>query len=737
MPPLIRSIVGVGLCVVLALFLALSAQAQVRGVSYTFAPEAGRLYFDRNAGLADDYFYGGMLGFGFGEFVELSARYTFAPTIRRDLTNIGGVTDAVRTRLGELPDREIILRTYGGALRFNLGTGGLVPYAKVGAGILDVNGDDLNRSRLIYAAGGGGIQISANDRYAIFVGAENLTYRQNLGATLFTADDLDESGLVAQNFRPNLVHNWSVSVGLKAYLGGIAPGSETDIDQALRAQLEGGIRGLRLIVEPFYGVINFNEELTFAASQTVGGVFAGIDMGPYVGLRAFYWRGMDGDAIAFEDLQAYGGELRLAFGAGGSVSPHVILGGGYLDPLEGYEGREGVRPNGEPFVTGGAGVTVPLSDNIELIGGFRLLLTSSEAVDNTSQPSDIFVSPMFNGGIRFAVGGRRPSPGVLVQDRDDTLPADPMQAEIRRLRARIDSLERARVTSDVRVADAPTAVIDEEGRVVVEQAGRRGYRSDQMVTIPVPEEGEIYIRYGPPAGTVMEALPGGQVALVDTSRAAARVGGLSTADIQQIVRETIRAELAAVDVGATDVGAMARLEQRINEQLDRMQIRMEQQLRTRQPIEPVTIAVDSRVASRTVRGDRGVAAFSPFTGFTLGQAKSMNVGVRADYRGDFLPFLSWFPELTFGFGTGGVSYNLNMTGAYRLDFIPQAALYIGVGVGMLGFNESPEDVPGVQFLLNAVIGSEFNVGTMRLFGEYMAMDFGDFHRFSFGLRYSF
>lgn len=725
----------------LTAFLVFPAAAQVQGVSYTAAPEAGRYYFDRNAGLADDYFYGGMLGFGFGEFVELSARYTFAPNVRRDLSRIGGLADPVRQRLADLPERDVTFRTYGGALRLNLGTGGLVPFVKVGTGVLDINGDDLNRSRLIFATGGGGIQMTAGDRYAISVGAENLTYRQNLGATLFTDEDLEGAGLVPQNFQNTLVHNWAVSAALKVYLGGVAPGSETEVDRALRQQLEGGLRGIRMIVEPFYGVVNFNEELAFASSQNLGGVFAGIDMGPYVGLRGFYWRGMPGDEIAFEGLQAYGGELRLAFGAGMNVAPYLILGGGYLDPLDDYEGREGRRPSGEPFLTGGAGLSIPLSDNFELNGGVRLLLTSSEAVDNFSQPSDIYLSPMFSGGLRFAVGGTRPDADRVALARaleEEPVDDDPMRAEIRRLRAQIDSLEEARTGVPRRIEDAPAAVVDDEGRVVADPRVRRSYRSDQMVTIPVPEEGEIYIRYGPPAGTVMETLPDGQsVALLDTSRIQPRAG-LSMQDIQSIVRATIREELAGFEAGTTtDAAALVGLEQRVNEQLDRLQLRMEREFATRRTTDPVSVTVDSRLTTRALRPDRGVAAFSPFTGFTLGQASTMNVGVRADYRGDFLPFLSWYPELAFGFGTGGVSYNFNVTGAYRVDIVRQAVPYVGLGLGMLGFNDSPDDLPGVQFLLNAVVGSEFYVGSTRLFAEYMAMDLGDFHRISVGLRYSF
>jgi hypothetical protein len=717
------------------LIFADAVHAQVRGISYTVAPEVGRYYFDSNAGLADDYFYGGMLGFGFGEFVELSARYTIAPNLRRDLSGISGVSSSVRDRLAELPERTLTMQTYGGALRVNLGSGGLIPFVKVGTGILEFDGDDFNRSRLIYATGGGGVQLSAGDRYAISLSAENLTYRQNLGATMFTSEDFEESGLVPQNFRANLVYNWAVSAGLKVYLGGIAPGSETDVDRELRRQLQGGLRGLQLIVEPFYGVVNFNEELGFAANQHFGGVFAGIDMGPYVGLRGFYWRGMEGGEVAFQDIQAYGGELRLAFGEGMSVSPHFVLGGGYLDPLSGYEGRDGMRPSGEPFVMGGAGLAIPMSERIELTGSFRFLLTSSEAVDNVTQPADIYLSPMYSGGIRFSLGGTRPDVDRFVREEeidDDLDERDPVAAEIRRLREQIDQLERERTVDTARVRPREVRVDDDRPAA----PARRTYRSDQMVTIPIPEEGEIYIRYGPPAGTVVEALPGGQgVAVVDTARTRS-AAGLTTEEIQRIVRATIREEMAALQTEPGDPAALLRLEQRINEQLDRMQLRLERGLTEQRRQDPVTLAIDGRGVTR-LRGDRGIAAVHPFAGFMVGQTFQATAGIRADYRGDFLPFLSWYPEMAVGVGGGGYSYNLNMTGVYRLDFFRQLAPYAGLGVGMLGFSEAPEDVPGVQFLLNKVVGTEFLVGDYMLFAEFMLMDFGDFGRVGFGLRYSF
>lgn len=731
----------------LLLLMASSARAQVSGISYTIAPEVDRVFFDRNAGLEDDFLYGGAVGFGIGQYVELSALFLHNPSLSRNLADITGVDASLHEALLELPIYDVSMNQYGGRLRLNTSSGGLVPFITVGTGVLQFDADELNRSRHIYGSAGAGLQLTSGDRFALSVGAENFAYRYNLGATFFSEDDLASVALTPQNFGQTLVYNWSVRAALKVYLGGIDPGAMTDVDYALRNQFSGGLRGMRLVVEPFYGSVDFGKELNFAPNQRFAGVFSGIDMGPYVGLRGFYWRGMPDDEIAFQDIQAFGGELRLALSSGRSLTPVVTLGGGYLDVLDRYEGRDGARASGEAFAMGGALLRLPVSEQVQVTGGMRMMLISSEGVDNLAEPSDIHFSTMLTGGIRFSIGGGRDDvPSMLAEaplDEVDVVDDDPRAAEIRRLRQRIDELEEARVDS-IRAAQDPDAP-----RIQVETAtpretapAVRTYRSDQMVSIPVPEEGEIYIRYGPPAGTISEPLPGGRVALVDTTAAQVQSGAISAADIQRIVRETVRAELADYEGATTDATALARIEQQINARLDEISGRVDQA--SLRQVDPAPVVVDRRdsgervtiVDGRARTTAPGLVAGVPFIGMTAGDATSLTLGVRGDYRADVLRFLNWHPEFAVGFGTGGYSYNLNLHGVYSLDFLQRVTPYAGLGFGILGFNEPPEDVPGVQFLFNLVTGAEFSYGNSRLFVEYAAMDIGDFHRIVVGYRVS-
>ena len=94
-----------------------AAQAQVRGISYTLSPEVDRVYFDRNAGLEQDYLYGGAIGFGVGQYIELSGLYLMNPRISRNLADITGVDGPMREALLGLPIYDVSMNQDGGRLR--------------------------------------------------------------------------------------------------------------------------------------------------------------------------------------------------------------------------------------------------------------------------------------------------------------------------------------------------------------------------------------------------------------------------------------------------------------------------------------------------------------------------------------------------------------------------------------------------------------------------------------------
>jgi hypothetical protein len=55
--------------------------------------------------------------------------------------------------------------------------------------------------------------------------------------------------------------------------------------------------------------------------QDLAGVRAGIDFSPQVGLRAFYWRGVNDDHDGTDPVAGYGGEAQLNLNAGPGISP--------------------------------------------------------------------------------------------------------------------------------------------------------------------------------------------------------------------------------------------------------------------------------------------------------------------------------------------------------------------------------------------------------------------------------
>ena len=59
----------------LACCFSYAGQAQVSGLSYNLQPTVDYNWFDNQSGLSDGIMYGGRVGFGFGQNVELRALY--------------------------------------------------------------------------------------------------------------------------------------------------------------------------------------------------------------------------------------------------------------------------------------------------------------------------------------------------------------------------------------------------------------------------------------------------------------------------------------------------------------------------------------------------------------------------------------------------------------------------------------------------------------------------------------
>lgn len=747
----------------LGLFLAAAglvqpATAQFRDVGYTLEPTVQGIFDSENASLQNEPLYGGTLGLSFGRYFRVNAEY---------LANTGASTAFTNVdRLSGLLDRPLDVRRYGTRLRLNLLDRQVIPYLTAGTGVLQIDPEAVEATRTIYGLAGGGFAFRLQDWVRVSLSGEVLSYQYDPVATY-----LGPSASASFGTGTELVRTPAVTASVSLFLGGRSLDERTAVDAALREQFGGGglLTNTRLFVNPIYGRIEFNDALGFPTDQNVTGVHAGVDLGPYVGLRGFYWRGMGGeraiDVGGFENIQMYGSELqlRLNLGLGRGFVPYARVGGGYLDVQNGYANDlpEGaVVPDDRFFGITGAGLEVPVTRSLKLSGGVRGLVMSNPNVEEAGDPGDLYGSAMYSAGVEFRLGGGRDEPEPAPEPLPGPSPVGgaPADAETadgrdlassdltpleRQLLARVDSLERV-VRGDTTQTGGP---------------GRRSNVSDRSVTVPVPEEGEIYVRFGDDA-------PAAQAGPAVATRPGDAEGApLTSGQLEQRVEEALRRQLRQqrradsvralptdidrmVDEALRDVRPQRQQTTGQAQQIQQLQNQIEQlrrDLQARQSTEPVpeTTAPEPTASPPFYREllGRPLTYLVPVTGYRGGDGVSQfQIGVRGDYRTGPSSKFSLVPELTVGVGGGEISPNLLANVAYSVfrDRVPALTgvplqPYVGAGGGIAsngGFTFEP--------VLNTMIGVDYRVlGRQAAFLEYSTLDLGDAHRIHLGYRIRF
>lgn len=793
-----NSLSKIGLMMALLLLgsaTASQAQGLGPGLRYTFAPVGGYLYESDNSALESEFTYGGELGLGFGSYLQVSGEYLFTDGATTNLAEF--------SELAGLQDRSVDLRRYGGRLRLNLRSEGYIPYLSAGTGILEFDPNSVDKTESIYATVGAGVTFRLAQRYRVSVGGELLSYRYNPVSTFVGQD-------IGTDVGEQTVYSPSLRASVEFFLGGRSLEEQTALDEAFRDQFGGGLSNIRLTVDPFYGRLEFNDALGFPKDQNLYGVNAGIDLGPYVGLRGFYWRGAPGDEVFddlgtdTEDIQMYGGELKLRLQPKRSrtIAPYGLIGGGYLDVLSGYDDNipaGTTAPEDRFFATGGVGLEVPLSSSILLVGDVRSLLMSGLEVDEVSDPSEVYGSLMYSVGVEFNLGGgpdrRRPATTQAPPSETpapEAAPAeDPAMTEREQaLMARIDSLEQAlqqqRVLQDsIRAQAAAQPVPSDSIPVQVEMRSEEEVRqerpasnlSDQTIMLPVPEVGEIYVRFGDlPAGAaaqpsgesvgdVVSRLQQGQTPQQQQAQA-----GLSAEQVQQIVRDAIREQMRQVradtlggvltqqqvertvqrtlreyvrEEGTLDATAQSEID-RLEEQIEALRRQIRRQAvetgETRIIEDQTRVVGDEQPFYRQFLG-RPLQSIYPVVSLRGGQGPTQGlVGVRGDYRRRVNSNFRFLPEIALGFGNGATSISVlgNVTYSFlegtteRNTGLPLEP-YAGVGLGFA----SPEGLD-LEFVGNILLGADYiTQNGNTFFVEYSTLDLFDLNRFSVGYRVRF
>jgi hypothetical protein len=765
------------LTAILALIIALPGlvSAQVRGVSYSLSPTGSAMSWNKQSGLDGGYMYGGQLGFGFGRYVELSGLYMISTDVKTNIGRIDFLGPLSYPRSSANAEifqrREVDITRYGGNLTFNIGSGIAIPYISAGTGIIGIDPENRPKSEHIYLSGGAGLKFSIDDRLTFNVGVDNIWYRYNPAKTFIGDADMTYLGLNRSLVQDKEVGNWALTAGITGYLGGRNPAHMSDLDKDLQRQFSGGFRGISLIVEPTVGVIQFNDKLAYRDNQRVAGGSAGFDFGPFVGIRGFYLRGLEEDEwTKFDKFAMYGGEMKFRLNdASTGIVPYLSIGGGYIDVNNQYEGRR--VASDKPFALGGGGVELKLNDNFKLFGSAKAILVSSDDISDINSTENISNSWMFSGGMSFALGAKRKTRVVRFVDLEG-------------------QIKEVTVEHDREVIDLREQIASEQAKSTTtsKTESKTETKSDapKFITIPILEDGEVYIRFG--KTSTMKVMPEETV----------RSSSLNSMDIEQlrsmiqsILRETLRengiissnTRAARVDT----VVVVREVEKRQDSGKTELQINVEgaqgqkidekaiedrvlrkiadQQNDTVKSLERQVADLQKRLDSQSTTGGGSQQVVTSNTSSTQNESRDPNtieklnleglsatagfnlagkpfqflLGVRADYGDVFGGRFTLAPDATLGFfNTISYNMNLNLITDIRVDSFDPWRPYAGFGLGILGFSEPPSGVKGVQGTFNLLVGAEKSIGEKNaVFVEYMNMNLFRFNRVQAGYRFAF
>lgn len=399
----------------LLLFYSVS-NAQVKDISFTLSPFADYTFWNNKSGLNDGALIGGKLGFGFGEYIELRAVYAQSLDLKTNFKDFGiAGFDA-----SNYVSRDLKLTRWGGEIKANIGTGRLSPYIVLGSGVQNIELDSNTDFDQIYANLGLGIKTKITDRIVFNLEGKNTAFNFNAGKNLLTDTDKTDLSVTDADFSSERLYNWSVNAGLQFYLGGRKPGTLTDLDRAYLKKFKGGFKGLQWIVEPSLNYISFDDKSNFRDTYLIG-AYAGLDFNQYTGVRAFFFRPTQDDQIStnLDRFSMYGLEFRARLNDGNGVTPYLILGGGYLNTLKDYQGKNGFNFDSQEFASAGLGLNIPLSKNILITGGARGMVTSSSDVEDLTSPDKLQTHIMYNAGLKLTFGKKSKNPNDVYNEQVD------------------------------------------------------------------------------------------------------------------------------------------------------------------------------------------------------------------------------------------------------------------------------------------------------------------------------
>lgn len=398
--------------------------------------------WDETLGLGDARSLGISAGLGFGDHVDLAGY--FRKSDDRS-THLSGLPFAAGVRT-PLADQHLQIASYGAELAIGLARGSFVPLVVGGAGILRLRpefGDEIQRVQLKYGFGFRTRVLGAFDGEVVVQRSRYYLDPLDLAVPVSVGDPALPEDPGAGTLRRNL----SLRVGLGLELGGRDDYGrwERDLDDDPRYWRSPSSAALTL--EPFGGGQAFDESFGIE-DQGIAGFRAGFDVGGSLGLRGFYWRGVEDGYGSWEDdaIRGYGGEALFHLGGLGPFSPHLLAGAGRMEfGPDLVRGGEAIPADRTALILGG-GIELGLGRHLRLTAAARDHIMSGPDLDaaavdfeDVRDPRHLVHNWQLSAGLKILVGGRR-GPRRPDFSRDDLAEMEDRLAD--RVDARLDEMER-------------------------------------------------------------------------------------------------------------------------------------------------------------------------------------------------------------------------------------------------------------------------------------------------------
>ena len=707
---------------------------QAQGVRFTLAPSAEYVRWDKDLGIKDDALLGGRIGADFGSLVSVSGYYHTRNGlgVMRDsaAATRAGVTGPLRTKTD--------ITTFGANLALRLNPGRIAPFISVGAGVIRFDPDSTARRELINYRFGGGLQFDLSPNARAMVMLEDSRFRLPANALFLNATPAGSGATIASDTeRSNLTLSGSVGFAL----GGSIDGDDPSADRWSAGSIP---------LEAFAGRLDFDD--ASMPRQALVGVRTGVDVGQYVGLRAFYWQGRSGDLEQKQHLQSYGGEAQLNLNASRGPAPFLIVGAGRLDYGEDYRDALGRPRESETAVILGGGVGIRLSDQVRLNASARDYVRGPQDLDSIASATQLSHNWLYSVGMAINFGRTRSeAPRIAVRDRTEELERELVMRRAMGLRVDTVYVERDPRSGERTLyrKDPRTGRMVRSTDMAPDSADMRARRMEpRMIMLPVPEFGELYVRYGDSTTRIMSPsmrMPGG--------------GGMTTprTEVDSLVRE-LRARIDSLEMrnrqrmtDAADAEAQA-LRTRIDSLEARLRARIENppemtvtMMPNRTPdrggvlIAPTdTTAMMQDVPARRTFAGMQLRSVSPYiAGFN-----QFVVGVQADAGPIFgISSLRFVPDFAIGLGSdvsislaGGAQYNFPL---FRLNETSAVRPHLRASLGFVGASGDIDSHFGVGVAYGLTYAGRNNLANSRrpqLFIEHQGIDFFEANRFVLGLR---